>query len=106
MKEIINKHIMEHRNSMFREATNSVRIKLATICDELEHQLLTNVDATITDLKSQYQHVIIGKDLAEVSTAARDKISGILSRTDTMFQIPVSNDKQPFSAKKESDSAA
>ncbi|KAK9416147.1 putative Dynamin N-terminal domain-containing protein [Seiridium unicorne] len=87
MKIAMVEYVTTNRYSMFREATECVRSKLDSICSELEHELLAKINRVITAMDSEYKHVIIGKDLAQVSKAARDEISETLSQVEALFEI-------------------
>ncbi|KAM0820488.1 putative Dynamin N-terminal domain-containing protein [Seiridium cardinale] len=87
MKIAMVEYVTTNRYSMFREATKCVRSKLDSICSELEHELLAKINGVITAMDSEYKHVIIGKDLAQVSKAARDEISETLSQVEALFEV-------------------
>jgi uncharacterized membrane protein YkoI len=94
---------MSHRHSMFREATDSVKSKMERICDDIDRELVQGIDKITNDTDSGYYHVIIGKDLAKVSEIARDKVSGVLSNVDELFEMEELNDSPASAVKIEDD---
>ncbi|KAK9781876.1 putative Dynamin N-terminal domain-containing protein [Seiridium cardinale] len=87
MKVAMVEYVTTNRYSMFREATKCVRSKLDSICSELEYELLAKINGVITAMDSEYKHVIIGKDLAQVLKVARDEISETLSQVEALFEV-------------------
>lgn len=78
-------HIRTNRNSMFRTATDKVRAKLDTICNDLHSELDNRIKQSIEEITFDFESGIIGTNRAQASKAARLEVYEILTKTDALF---------------------
>lgn len=79
-------HVQMNRRIMFRAATDEVRVKLETICDELASELDAQVTQSIKDITFDFEDGIIGSNLEQASKTARTEMGNILSKVDGLFE--------------------
>jgi hypothetical protein len=90
MKELMQKHVTENRDTMFRMATDVVRIQLLSLC----RQVAGDLSAQVNDLKAQlardYLAVLVGADAASKGPSRaelmlRAEMAPLLAKADQVF---------------------
>jgi hypothetical protein len=93
MKNLMVSHVENHRNSMFRNATNVVQRQLE---DELCKRIQADLEAHVRDLQARlardYLSVLVGVDVASfglgpsrVELMLRAEMAPLLTKTDGVF---------------------
>ncbi|KAK3294038.1 uncharacterized protein B0H64DRAFT_361274 [Chaetomium fimeti] len=92
MKNLMLAHVNDHRESMFRVATNVVQEQLEEMCDKIGEQLGVSVEELQTRLARDYLAVLIGVDVSSVGMGPsrvelmlRGEMAPLLRKADRFF---------------------